>query len=56
MVFFNDPLPCPDAPAQAVRMAVAMRDRVDELAEKWHRRGHDLHFGIGIAQDTRRLE
>ena len=50
MVFFNDPLPCPDAPAQAVRMAVAMRDRVDELAEKWHRRGHDLHFGIGIAQ------
>ena len=29
MVFFNDPLPC-DAPAsRAVRMAVAMRDRVD---------------------------
>ena len=26
MVFFNDPLPCPDAPERAVRMAVAMRD------------------------------
>ena len=28
MVFFNDPLPCDDAPARAVRMAVAMRSRV----------------------------
>ena len=28
MVFFNDPLPCPDAPQRAVRMAVAMRGRV----------------------------
>src|SRR6476659_10069882 len=45
MVFFNDPLPCPDAPAQAVRMAVAMRNRVDELAENWRRLGHDLQFG-----------
>ena len=26
MVFFNDPLPCEDAPVRAVRMAVAMRD------------------------------
>ena len=31
-------------------MAVAMRDRVAELAAGWHRRGHDLGFGIGIAQ------
>ena len=35
MVFFNDPLPCPDAPERAVRMAVAMRDRVAQLAEGW---------------------
>ena len=28
VVFFNDPLPCPDAPERAVRMAVAMRGRV----------------------------
>src|SRR5207253_328835 len=31
MIFFNDPVPVPDAPERAVRMAVAMRERVDEL-------------------------
>jgi adenylate cyclase len=50
MVFFNDPMPCPDAPQRAVRMAVAMRGRVAQLAEGWSRRGYDLHLGIGIAQ------
>jgi adenylate cyclase len=49
MVFFNDPLPCADAPERAVRMAVAMRARVTELAAEWSRRGHELGFGIGIA-------
>jgi len=50
LVFFNDPIPCPDAPERAVRMAVAMRSRVAELTEGWRRRGHDLGFGVGIAQ------
>jgi adenylate cyclase len=50
MVIFNDPLPCPDAPQRAVRMAVAMRGRVGELAEGWSRQGYDLDFGVGIAQ------
>jgi adenylate cyclase len=50
MVFFNDPLPCEDAPLRSVRMAIAMRSRVHELAESWSRRGHDLGFGVGIAQ------
>ena len=50
MVFFNDPLPVDDAAERAVIMAVAMRDRVAELADGWSRRGHDLGFGIGIAQ------
>ena len=50
MVFFNDPPPCADAPERAVRMALEMRDRVDELADHWHRQGHDLGFGVGIAQ------
>ena len=50
MVFFNDPLPCPDAPERAVRMAVAIRNRVWQLAEGWGRTGYDLHLGIGIAQ------
>lgn len=50
MVFFNDPLPCDDAAERAVSMAVAMRDRVADLAAGWSRRGHDLGFGVGIAQ------
>jgi adenylate cyclase len=50
MVFFNDPLPINDAPERALRMSVAMRDRVRVLAGGWRRRGHDLALGIGIAQ------
>jgi adenylate cyclase len=50
MVFFNDPIPCPDPAARAVRMAVAMRQRVGELTETWRKRGHQLDFGVGIAQ------
>ena len=49
MVFFNDPLPCPDPAERAVRMAVAMRERTVELAKGWRKRGHDLGFGVGIA-------
>ncbi len=49
MVFFNDPLPCPDPAARAVRMAVAMGERVGELAGKWRKRGHQLDFGVGVA-------
>jgi adenylate cyclase len=50
MVFFNDPLPCADAPARAIKMAVAMRTRVQDLAAGWARRGYDLSFAAGIAQ------
>ena len=50
MVFFNDPIPVSDAPDRAVRMAVAMRGRVAQLAEEWSRRGFDLQVGIGVAQ------
>jgi class 3 adenylate cyclase len=50
MVFFNDPLPCEDPAGRAVRMAVAMRTRVRELADGWAARGHDLGFSVGIAQ------
>src|SRR5262249_11735171 len=31
MIFFNDPVPCPDPAARAVRMALAMRRRMHEL-------------------------
>jgi class 3 adenylate cyclase len=50
MVFFNDPLPCPDPAVRAVRMAAAMRVRVGELSEKWRKHGHQLDLGVGIAQ------
>ena len=50
MVFFNDPVPCADAPDRAVSMAVAMRAGVAELAQSWRWRGHNLGFGVGIAQ------
>jgi class 3 adenylate cyclase len=50
MVFFNDPVPVPDAPARAVRMVLVMRERLTELTAKWRKRGFDLGFGAGIAQ------
>ena len=50
MVFFNDPLPMPDAAERAVRMAVAMRDRAAALAARWHRSGYELDLGIGVAK------
>lgn len=49
MAFFNDPLPCPHHAAQAVRMAVAMRESINRLLEDWRKRGLDLGFAIGIA-------
>ena len=48
MVFFNDPVPVPDAAERAVRMAVAMRERVGQLAQGWRRLGYQLGFGVGI--------
>jgi class 3 adenylate cyclase len=50
MVWFNDPLPCQDPSLRAVRMAVEMRDDVAVLADKWRKHGHELGFGVGIAQ------
>jgi adenylate cyclase len=50
MVFFNDPVPCENPAERAVRMSVAMREQVRELAQTWTRRGFDLGLGIGIAQ------
>ena len=50
VAFFNDPFPCNDAPLRSIRMALAMRQRVQELADGWQRRGHELAFGVGVAQ------
>jgi adenylate cyclase len=50
VVLFNDPLPCPDPTPRAVRMALAMRARIAELSDGWRKQGHELGFGVGIAQ------
>jgi class 3 adenylate cyclase len=50
MVYFNDPLPCPNPAERAVGLAVAMRDAVTALAQTWRRHDYRLGFGIGIAQ------
>jgi adenylate cyclase len=50
MIFFNDPVPVPNPAERAVRMAVAIRDRVGELAVKWQKLGYELSVGVGIAQ------
>ena len=50
MVFFNDPVPVPDAAARAVRMSIAMHERLAPVSAKWRKRGFDLGFGAGIAQ------
>jgi class 3 adenylate cyclase/AmiR/NasT family two-component response regulator len=49
MVWFNDPLPCPDPCERAVHMALQMRAQMADLLALWRRQGHQLGFGIGIA-------
>ena len=49
MLYLNDPIPVPDATLEAVRMAVAMRDRAATLAEGWRRQGYELDLGVGVA-------
>jgi class 3 adenylate cyclase len=49
MVFFNDPIPCDKPAERAVRLAVAMRDGLAPIRQRWSRLGHDVGFGVGIA-------
>jgi adenylate cyclase len=50
MIFFNDPVAVADPQARAVRMALAMRGAVEGLTARWRKLGHELDFGVGIAQ------
>jgi adenylate cyclase len=49
MVFFNDPIPCADHTEKAVRMAIEMQARAQELRKAWLKQGYDLDLGIGLA-------
>jgi adenylate cyclase len=50
MIFFNDPVPIANPAERAIRMTLAMRERVKDLTVKWRKLGYDLDFGVGIAQ------
>ncbi len=50
MIYFNDPVPLANPAERAVRMAIAMRERVGVLKERWRALGFELDLGIGIAQ------
>lgn len=48
LIFFGDPVPTPDHAERAVRMAMAMQQKVAQLKENWTQYGQDLGIGIGI--------
>ena len=50
MILFNDPVPLDNPAESAVRMALAMQGRFNELAGGWKKRGYDLGMGVGIAE------
>ena len=50
LIFFNDPLPIPDAALRAARMALEMQAAFAPLRARWLKSGHDLDLGIGMGQ------
>jgi adenylate cyclase len=50
MTIFNDPIPCANHTAAAVRMAVEVRERTIALSQGWRLNGYDLDVGVGIAE------
>ncbi len=50
LIFFNDPLPVPDAALRAARMALAMQAAFAPMRARWLKSGHDLDLGIGMGQ------
>jgi class 3 adenylate cyclase len=50
LVFFNDPVPTPDAPARGLSLALRMQAEAETLANRWRTRGFELGLGIGVAQ------
>ena len=49
LVLLNDPVPLPNHAEQAVRMAITMRDQIEQLKRKWGKQAFDLGAGIGVA-------
>jgi adenylate cyclase len=53
MVFFNDPIPCPDPAERAVKMAMAMREAAGKLTVTWRRDGCELGLAPASHRATR---
>ena len=49
MVWFNDPILMDDHVLRAVKLCLAIRERMGEHIAKWRKRGHELGVGCGIA-------
>jgi class 3 adenylate cyclase len=49
VAFLNDPQPVSEHTAEAIRMALEMRDEFAELASRWKQSGWDLGLGIGVS-------
>ena len=48
MTIFNDPIPCNEPALLAVRLAVDMRERMNQFAKEWSGLGYELGFGVGV--------
>ncbi len=49
MAYLNDPVPCEDAAAKAVAMAIDLGPPMAELCDRWRSHGQRLAHGVGIA-------
>src|SRR6185436_15902680 len=50
MIFFTDPLPVEQPAEKAVRMSLALQTAFTPISQAWHKLGHKVGLGIGIAQ------
>lgn len=50
LIFFNDPLPVPDAAKRAAAMALRMQSEFRALRGRWQKQGYELDLGVGIAK------
>ncbi|WKZ20329.1 MAG: adenylate/guanylate cyclase domain-containing response regulator [Candidatus Jettenia sp. CY-1] len=48
LIFFGDPIYCNDHDEKAVRMAIDMRDKVQELRKNWLKNGCNIDICFGI--------
>jgi class 3 adenylate cyclase len=47
--FLNDPQPVPEHTAEAIQMALEMRDQFAQLSSRWRQSEFDVGLGIGVS-------